>query len=106
MCVCMCVCEGGGLRWRGRRPVGAAGKGISMRSAGLRHRLNLSAHYPPRPGWGADKCTLGPQAKLIHLPSFSSGSEVAAAWRQGEGAVKMVRDRHRREGGKEREGAR
>lgn len=80
MYVCVCVCE--------RGPGGAAGEGISVLSGGLRHRLNLSAHYPPRPGWGADKCTLGPQAKLIHLPSFSSGSEVAAARRQGEGALR------------------
>lgn len=70
------------------RPSGAEGGGTSALSAGLRHRLNLSAHYPPRPGWGADKCTLGPQAKLIHLPSFSSGSEVAAAQRQREGAIR------------------
>lgn len=81
MCACMRVCMGGG-------PEGAAGKSILVHSAGLRHRLNLLAHYPPRPGWGADKCTLGPQAKLIHLLSFSSGSEVASAWRQGEGVLK------------------
>lgn len=78
MYACVCVCEVG--------PV--VRRAISVLSAGLRHRLNLSAHYPPRPGWGADKCTLGPQAKLIHLPSFSSGSEVAAARRQGEGALR------------------
>lgn len=77
-CMCMCV---GGLG-------GVAGFGTSALRAGFRHRLNLSAHYPPRPDWGADKCTLGPQAKLIHLPSFSSGSEVAAARRQGEGAIR------------------
>lgn len=58
-----------------------------MHSTGLQPHLNLWAHYPPRPGWGADKCTLGPQAKLIHLPSFSRGSEVAAARRQGRGGL-------------------
>ena len=90
--VSVCVCE--------RGPGGAAGEGISVLSGGLRHRLNLSAHYPPRPGWGADKCTLGPQAKLIHLPSFSSGSEVAAARRQGEGALRWWEtDTAEREGG-------
>lgn len=44
----------------------------------------------PSAGWGADKCTLGPQAKLIHLPSFSSGSEVAAAQRQGKEGERAV----------------
>jgi len=79
VCVCVCVSGAGG----------AADEGPSALSAGLQHQLNLSAHYPPhRPARGADKCTLGPQAKLIHLPSFSSGSEVAAAQRQGEGAIR------------------
>lgn len=74
-----------------------AGKGIVMHGTGLQPHLNLSAHYPPRPGWGADKCTLGPQAKLIHLPSFSWGSEVAAARRQGRGGL-IWRERRTGEG--------
>lgn len=37
----------------------------------------------PRPGWGGDKCTLGPQAKLIHLPSFSSGLRSGSCWEWG-----------------------
>lgn len=73
-----------------------------MHSTGLQPHLNLSAHYPPRPGWGADKCTLGPQAKLIHLPSFSSGSEVAAARRQGQGGL-IWRERQTGERGRERD---
>lgn len=77
-----------------------AGKGILMHSSGLQPHLNLSAHYPPHPGWGADKCTLGPQAKLIHLPSFSSGSEVAAARRQGQGGL-IWRERQTGERGRE-----
>lgn len=64
-----------------------AGGDTSVLSAGLRHQLNLLAHYPPRPSWGTDKCTLGPQAKLIHLASFCSGTEEAAAWRKGEGGI-------------------
>lgn len=70
------------------QPSGVAGGGALVLSAGPRHQLNLLAHYPPRPSWGTDKCTLGPQAKLIHLPSISSGSEVAAAQRPGEGAIR------------------
>lgn len=66
-----------------------AGSSRERHLSAAEHRLNLSVHYS-LPGWGTDKCTLGPQAKLIHLPSFSSGSEVAAAQRQGKEGERAV----------------
>lgn len=68
---------GGG--WRGPRRSGRGG------TSALRHASSIYRLIIPGTGWGAQECTLGPQAKLIHLPSFSPGSEVAAARSRGRG---------------------
>lgn len=83
------------------RPGGAPA--TSVLSAALSHWFNLSAHYPPPSGRGADKCTLGPQAKLIHLPSFSWGSEVAAAQRQGDDSQRLCETELRKRDGKRKQ---
>lgn len=84
LCVCVCACVRG-------KPSGVADGGTLALSAGLRHQFNLSAHYPPRPGWGTDKCTLGPQAKLIHLPSFFFRRRSGSCWEAGGRSYKMAR---------------